>query len=193
MELSVSLNLQKVLLGVPFYTRDWQVQIIRVSNTSVLVTDPDGAGIYQNPGDSSECMHLPSKSIMTLSGEDAEWFHVKIQHIMYFLAKNKGIRIPSGTRIKITNMVTPVLSKDIPGMINKVQGTLTFDEQTEQRKLRYTDHQNQQHEVWIEDSETMGKRMDIVLDFDLAGTAAWALNQENPGMWQVIKQKLKTS
>jgi len=33
--------------------------------------------------------------------------------------------------------------------------------------------------------------LDLLFYYDLAGMAAWALNQEDPLMWDVIKEKLK--
>jgi len=47
------------------------------------------------------------------------------------------------------------------------------------------------HKVWMEDAKSMGWRMDLINQYDLAGSGAWQLYLETPDIWEVIKSKLK--
>lgn len=47
------------------------------------------------------------------------------------------------------------------------------------------------HKVWMEDAKSMGWRMDLINQYDLAGSGAWQLYLETPDIWDVIKAKLK--
>lgn len=50
----------------------------------------------------------------------------------------------------------------------------------------YTDDDDQQHEVWFENVDSLGYKLDIMIDHDLAGMAAWRLGQEDPAVWDQI-------
>ena len=47
------------------------------------------------------------------------------------------------------------------------------------------------HKVWVEDTSSMGWRMDLINKYNLAGAGAWQLYLETPDIWKVIKDKLK--
>ncbi len=47
------------------------------------------------------------------------------------------------------------------------------------------------HKLWIEDAESMAKRADIVIEYNLAGITAWQKGFETQDIWEVLKDKLK--
>lgn len=47
------------------------------------------------------------------------------------------------------------------------------------------------HKLWIEDAESIGKRADTVIKYNLAGISAWQKGFETEDIWQVLKNKLK--
>jgi spore germination protein len=52
----------------------------------------------------------------------------------------------------------------------------------------YTDDDDQKHEVWFENVDSLRHKLDIMINYDLAGMAAWRLGQEDPAVWDVIAQ-----
>ncbi len=44
----------------------------------------------------------------------------------------------------------------------------------------------QQHVVWLENSATVGARIDVARRFSTGGIAAWRLGQEDPGVWPLL-------
>jgi len=50
---------------------------------------------------------------------------------------------------------------------------------------------NIMYKLWIEDAQSMEKRADTVLKYDLAGISAWQRGFETEDIWQILKNKLK--
>ena len=44
------------------------------------------------------------------------------------------------------------------------------------------------YEIWLEDEQSIEPKLKLMKDKGLAGTAAWALGQENPDIWTLIQQ-----
>ena len=49
------------------------------------------------------------------------------------------------------------------------------------------------YQIWIEDSQSIAAKVQLVPKYDLAGVAAWKLGFENSGIWQVITDNLSGS
>ncbi|MHC1749030.1 MAG: glycosyl hydrolase family 18 protein [Cellulosilyticaceae bacterium] len=63
----------------------------------------------------------------------------------------------------------------------------TFDEITKQYYAE-TQKNNTTYKVWVEDAESIGKRIDIVNTYDLAGYGAWKLGLETSKTWDSLNQ-----
>jgi spore germination protein len=50
----------------------------------------------------------------------------------------------------------------------------------------YTDDDGSEREVWYEDVDSLRYKLDVMIDYDLGGMAAWRLGQEDPGVWYDI-------
>jgi spore germination protein len=48
-----------------------------------------------------------------------------------------------------------------------------------------------QHQVWFENSRSLAYKLDLVNKYDIKGVAIWRLGQEDPGYWQVLRDKLR--
>lgn len=44
--------------------------------------------------------------------------------------------------------------------------------------------------VWLEDEASIGRKVDLIRENDLAGVAAWSLNLSKPGIWDVINEHM---
>ena len=49
------------------------------------------------------------------------------------------------------------------------------------------------YQIWIEDSQSIAAKVQLVQKYNLAGVAAWKLGFENSGIWQVITDNLSGS
>mgnify|MGYP004457572365 FL=1 len=49
------------------------------------------------------------------------------------------------------------------------------------------------YQIWIEDSQSIAAKVQLVAKYNLAGVAAWKLGFENSGIWQVITDNLSGS
>jgi len=47
---------------------------------------------------------------------------------------------------------------------------------------------NVNYELWIEDEQSIGTKLNVMSNYQLAGVAAWRLGQETPQVWDVIEQ-----
>jgi spore germination protein YaaH len=52
--------------------------------------------------------------------------------------------------------------------------------------LRYTDDNGDRHEVWYENAESLRLKLDLALEFGVAGFSAWRIGHEDPASWAVI-------
>ena len=49
------------------------------------------------------------------------------------------------------------------------------------------------YQIWIEDSQSIAAKVQLVQKYNLAGVAAWKLGFENSSIWQVITDNLSAS
>jgi spore germination protein YaaH len=52
--------------------------------------------------------------------------------------------------------------------------------------LRYTDDNGHPHEVWYENSYSLEAKLNLALEYEVAGFAAWRIGHEDPDNWRVI-------
>ena len=58
---------------------------------------------------------------------------------------------------------------------------------------QYTDPEGRSHRVWHEDTASLGRKLDLVGRWQLAGSAAWRAGFEDPPAWQVIDGALQAA
>lgn len=61
-----------------------------------------------------------------------------------------------------------------------------WDETASAPWATYSDDEDREHVVWFENRDSLRTKLDIMIDYDLGGMAAWRLGQEDPGMWEEI-------
>jgi len=57
--------------------------------------------------------------------------------------------------------------------------------------FKYSDCDGLEHEVWFENSASLGEKLDIVEDYNLRGIAIWRLGMEDPAVWDVLNNRIK--
>ncbi len=83
------------------------------------------------------------------------------------------------------NKARGLVYSQIKGLQDKYKTVVEWDQETQSPYLKYTDEE-EQHEVWFENSQSIIKKLGLVKEFQLAGVAFWRLGQEDPGLWQLI-------
>lgn len=63
----------------------------------------------------------------------------------------------------------------------------TWDEQTQQNFATW-ESEGATYKIWLEDTESLEQKLKLMKDNGLAGTAAWALGQEDTKVWKLIQQ-----
>lgn len=63
----------------------------------------------------------------------------------------------------------------------------TWDEATQQNFATW-EYEGTTYKIWLEDAQSVEPKLKLMKDNGLAGTAAWAIGQEDPEIWQLIQQ-----
>ena len=63
----------------------------------------------------------------------------------------------------------------------------TWDEEAQQNYAVWT-VENETYKIWLEDAQSIEPKLQLMKDYQLAGTAAWALGQENSDIWNLIQK-----
>jgi spore germination protein YaaH len=64
-----------------------------------------------------------------------------------------------------------------------------FDRTSQTPHFLYTAN-NQRHEVWYEDADSLKRKLDLIGQYDIAGLALWRLGLEDPAVWQTIRERV---
>jgi spore germination protein YaaH len=183
--LNMGLSKEKIILGVPFYSRDWKVEKIQPKVKSVLVIRWEGITAYIRPDETSQTINIKSGEVFTYLGEYNDYFKVLIGEEAYFIKKSLCKILDVNEELYVAAEVLPIMMKEMDS--KKEKGFIEYDEYTKQKKLSYKNNDGSRHYVWLEDEESMRKRIDLVKKYDLPGAAAWMLTQETSEIWSVIK------
>ncbi|MBQ6555043.1 MAG: glycosyl hydrolase, partial [Firmicutes bacterium] len=74
-------------------------------------------------------------------------------------------------------------------ILKENDANFSYDEITEQNYAEYTDEEGR-HRCWIEDEQSVKKRVETAVRYDTAGIAAWKLRMEKDGIAHIIKETL---
>lgn len=72
-------------------------------------------------------------------------------------------------------------------IMNKWNTQVLYDEEQGQNYMQMVQGDTV-YEVWIEDAQTIAKRIDLINRYDLAGYAGWKLGLETPDVWESLGQ-----
>lgn len=176
--------------------------------TSVDVTAPDGSENWSLCFDrdalakASDYMmfmaydqHGTSTGVGTVAGCD--WVEANIKKFLgqEDVPKEKIILgMPLYTRLWKTDKNGKVSSSVVN--MNKVEQSLPseaskkWDELTKQYYVEYTKGSDQ-YQMWIEDIDSIRAKIDLINQYELAGSAFWEKDRENDDIWNLVEEKLK--
>lgn len=176
--------------------------------TSVDVTAPDGSENWSLCFDrdalakASDYMmfmaydqHGTSTGVGTVAGCD--WVEANIKKFLgqEDVPKEKIILgMPLYTRLWKTDKNGKVSSSVVN--MNKVEQSLptdvskNWDELTKQYYVEYTKGSDK-YQMWIEDTDSIRAKIDLINQYELAGSAFWEKDRENEDIWNLVEEKLK--
>lgn len=194
--LNSGVSKDKLILGVPFYTRDFAVIEANPEYNAVVVTDKDSK-LYSEASESSNvlkvCHYGDTFKYVSTTGD---WYLVDYNGTKGYVSKSNQYVAANASKEFAVGWNT-VNMDQINSIINdKTNGSsVQYDNSTKQNVLTYykMDSSNTvklKHIVWLEDEQSMLWRIELINKYDLSGLAAWKLGDESLKIWDVIKSNL---
>lgn len=178
----------KLILGVPFYSRDWRLIKLQPKTKSVVVVEWEGISAYLESKETSKKISIKSGDRYDYIGETNNYYKVLINGKESYINRNICMLLNPGEEMYKAVEVVPISMKEMQD--KKESSKLVYDHYSGQDKLIYKDETGYIHFIWVENEMSMEKRIDLVKKYDLSGAAAWMLTHEVEEVWKVIK-KLK--
>lgn len=122
---------------------------------------------------------------------DIRWVENTLKYALKFIPKNKVyLGIAAYGYDWSSKGVESLEYPAITNLIQKFDASVRLDNASKSPHFAYTGPDGINHEVWYENSESLKYKLDLVNKYDIAGAAIWKLGEEDPGYWQVFKDKL---
>ena len=119
-----------------------------------------------------------------------------IQNTLLEVAAEKVVSgIPFYTRLWCTTTNedgTTTVTSEAMGM-NQAQQTLennqveaSWDEATGQNYAQFNGESGELYQIWLEDTESLTRKLELIKNYDLGGVAEWKLGLEDDSVWDLI-------
>lgn len=119
-----------------------------------------------------------------------------IQNTLQEVAAEKVVSgIPFYTRLWCTTTNedgTTTVTSEAMGM-NQAQQTLennqveaSWDETTGQNYAQFNGESGELYQIWLEDTESLTRKLELIKNYDLGGVAEWKLGLEDDSVWDLI-------
>lgn len=119
-----------------------------------------------------------------------------IQNTLQEMAAEKVVSgIPFYTRLWCTTTNedgTTTVTSEAMGM-NQAQQTLennqveaSWDETTGQNYAQFNGESGELYQIWLEDTESLTRKLELIKNYDLGGVAEWKLGLEDDSVWDLI-------
>lgn len=125
------------------------------------------------------------------------WVEEAVQATLKEVPKNQVLMgIPMYTRVWVVDSNGKVVrnpSATMPYIQNLIVEENFTQEWLEKEKQNFISYPNDPYtdKIWIEDSRSIANRLNLVQNYDLAGSACWQYSQASEDIWQVFNGMLK--
>jgi spore germination protein len=120
-----------------------------------------------------------------------DWVESNLKYALKYIPKNKLYLGLAGYGYDWSSKgVESVEYHSAMDLASRFSAVPQWDETSKSTYFRYTGDDGLTHTVWYENSQSIKYKLDLVNKYDIAGIALWKLGQEDPGDWQLIKDKL---
>lgn len=121
-----------------------------------------------------------------------EWVEKNLAYALKSIPKNKlYLGIAAYGYDWSTKGVNSLEYGALMDLAKQYNAEIKWDEQSKSPHFAYRDADGVDHQVWFENQESLKYKLDLVNRYDIAGVAMWKLGEEDPGYWQVFKDKLR--
>ncbi len=121
---------------------------------------------------------------------DINWVENNLKYALKFIPKNKLYLGVAGYGYDWSSKGVESLEyKPIMDLVAKFGSAVQWDEASKSPHFSYTGNDGVSHNVWFENSRSVGYKLDLVNKYDIAGAALWKLGEEDPAYWQAVKAK----
>ncbi|MEN6411148.1 MAG: glycosyl hydrolase family 18 protein [Veillonellales bacterium] len=122
---------------------------------------------------------------------DVRWVENCLRYALQFIPKNKIYLGIAGYGYDWSSKGVESLEyQPIMNLVQRFNVPVLWDQSAKSPHFSYTGTDGITHQVWYENKESLQYKLDLVNQYDIAGTALWKLGEEDPGYWQVFKDKL---
>jgi spore germination protein len=122
---------------------------------------------------------------------DIKWVEDNLKYALQFIPKQKiYLGIAAYGYDWSAAGVKSVHYSDAMEQAAKYNAAISWDAASKSSYYTYVDSTGQ-HQVWFENSRSLAYKLDLVNKYDIRGVAIWRLGQEDPGYWQVLRDKLR--
>jgi len=122
---------------------------------------------------------------------DAKWVEENLKYALKYIPKNKLYLGIAGYGYDWSSKGVESLEYGpIMNLVKQFRADVQWDEPSKTPWFTYEGADGVTHTVWYENKESLKYKLDLVNQYDIAGVALWKLGEEDPGYWQVFKEKL---
>ncbi|WBW97434.1 glycosyl hydrolase family 18 protein [Oceanirhabdus sp. W0125-5] len=184
----------KLILAIPFYTRDFAVVQGDSEFNSVIVTkrvvSGKEAALYEKPSETSKVIKTLTYGEQFVTQDYFEdgndkWYKVKVGEGSGYLKEEFITFLTPGDKRELVVGVDRVRQKDIDKIMKEGEDiSIAYDESSKQNVLTYYKYDRAKtvrlkHKIWLEDEESLQWRIKLIKDYKLKGGAGWRLGYEN--------------
>ncbi len=121
---------------------------------------------------------------------DISWDERCLKYALQFIPKNKLYLGIGGYGYDWSSKGAESLDyQAITNLAEKFNAPILWDDKTKSPHLSYNGTDGVSHQVWFENSQSIGYKLDLMNKYDIAGIALWKLSEEDPAIGPVIKRK----
>ena len=102
------------------------------------------------------------------------------------IAPTQTEQATAGTEVKTPFSLTKSYGF-VAQIVTEAPVDMTWDDETKQNFASWTSGDTT-YSIWLEDEKSMEYKLQLMKKNKLAGTAEWALGQENSDIWQLIQK-----
>lgn len=201
---------EKLILAIPFYSRNWKIKIVQHKNKVLL-----GGAVNLRSGPSTDfpVVHAGSGNeafayLGKVSGEriagESTWYKVEYQGKPAYVTAAYATYLTDGESRRVSSSAIGLQSCiDILVNFDKQRRTSYFSNQqmtnvdimyeksTQQTLVTYHDGEGHLNKIWLEDYSSLAKRRQLMEKYNLAGLAAWSLEwiDRKQQAWKELQSK----
>jgi spore germination protein YaaH len=181
----------KLVLGAPFYTRDYGIVEVTnpVSYNSVIAAR--GTAVYSTMSldSASKLSDISQGQVLERTGvsPDGKWYTVKFNSAQAYIPEADVVAVPANGKGMWVFSSESLKMPEAMERVNEYSGSTEMDNNAKQMVATYY-KDGIKHVIWLETLDSMNWRIDLANQYGLKGAAAWKLGDESPEIWDAFNR-----